>query len=295
MSRRSRRSSGSSLIDAAEGFREIPFIYAVGTAALAIVLLELVVPWWVGRGQASSAGTFDIAKSFLPLAQIIGWILVALILIYGLVGAVNRRFDGWLDTRRLNRQKGLESIRQLSWQEFERLLAEAYRRQGFEVVQRGGPRADGGADLELHKYGEVLLVQAKHWRTRAVRLPQVRELWGAVADEHADGAILVTSGWLTSEARHFTKGKNLTLLDGPELAAMITQLQRTGVERHDPSEGEEGRICPSCGRPMALRVARKGASPGQQFWGCTGFPQCRNTAPYIPTAQPIVGGPPISP
>lgn len=35
--------------------------------------------------------------------------------------------------------------------------------------------------------------------------------------------------------------------------------------------------CPNCGRPMALRTARKGAHAGSQFWGCTGYPECKGT------------------
>jgi four helix bundle suffix protein len=33
--------------------------------------------------------------------------------------------------------------------------------------------------------------------------------------------------------------------------------------------------CPRCGQPMALRTARKGARPGSQFWGCSGYPKCK--------------------
>ena len=33
--------------------------------------------------------------------------------------------------------------------------------------------------------------------------------------------------------------------------------------------------CPLCGKPMALRTARKGPRPGSQFWGCSGFPECK--------------------
>jgi restriction system protein len=33
--------------------------------------------------------------------------------------------------------------------------------------------------------------------------------------------------------------------------------------------------CPRCGQPMALRTARKGAHPGSQFWGCSGYPKCK--------------------
>lgn len=33
--------------------------------------------------------------------------------------------------------------------------------------------------------------------------------------------------------------------------------------------------CPKCGVPMALRTARRGATMGEQFWGCTNYPRCR--------------------
>jgi four helix bundle suffix protein len=33
--------------------------------------------------------------------------------------------------------------------------------------------------------------------------------------------------------------------------------------------------CPACGKPMALRTAQKGRKTGKQFWGCTGYPECK--------------------
>ncbi|MEZ6061370.1 MAG: four helix bundle suffix domain-containing protein [Planctomycetaceae bacterium] len=36
--------------------------------------------------------------------------------------------------------------------------------------------------------------------------------------------------------------------------------------------------CPRCGKPMALRTAKQGRNEGQQFWGCTGYPDCKATA-----------------
>jgi four helix bundle suffix protein len=35
--------------------------------------------------------------------------------------------------------------------------------------------------------------------------------------------------------------------------------------------------CPLCGKPMVLRTARQGASAGQSFWGCSGYPECKGT------------------
>jgi four helix bundle suffix protein len=33
--------------------------------------------------------------------------------------------------------------------------------------------------------------------------------------------------------------------------------------------------CPDCGKPMVLRTAKGGRNAGKQFWGCTGYPDCR--------------------
>jgi four helix bundle suffix protein len=35
--------------------------------------------------------------------------------------------------------------------------------------------------------------------------------------------------------------------------------------------------CPRCNKPMALRTTRQGARAGTQFWGCSGYPQCKGT------------------
>ena len=34
-------------------------------------------------------------------------------------------------------------------------------------------------------------------------------------------------------------------------------------------------VCAKCGSAMVLREAKKGKNAGNQFWGCTGFPKCR--------------------
>jgi restriction system protein len=214
----------------------------------------------------------------MPFLQVLGWLLGGAILVYGVYGFAVMQYHQRTDRRRFDEQSGVESLRRLSWQEFERLLGESYRLQGYEVIPRGGPRADGGVDLELHKGDEKVLVQAKHWKTWLVRLAQVRELWGAVADEHADGAILVTSGKFTEDARAWTHGKNLTLVDGSELAQMITSIQKA-----EPTQTHavvsESKTCTSCGRPMVQRVAKKGQFVGEAFWGCTGYPQCHHMEP----------------
>jgi restriction system protein len=33
--------------------------------------------------------------------------------------------------------------------------------------------------------------------------------------------------------------------------------------------------CPRCSKPMVLRTAKTGKNSGQQFWGCSDYPECK--------------------
>jgi uncharacterized membrane protein YraQ (UPF0718 family) len=37
--------------------------------------------------------------------------------------------------------------------------------------------------------------------------------------------------------------------------------------------------CPICNSQMVKRTARRGSNAGQQFWGCSNYPNCRGTRP----------------
>lgn len=44
----------------------------------------------------------------------------------------------------------------------------------------------------------------------------------------------------------------------------------------DPSDRADPiPACPKCGKPMVLRTAQKGKQTGKQFWGCSGYPECK--------------------
>jgi restriction system protein len=51
------------------------------------------------------------------------------------------------------------------------------------------------------------IVQCKHWRSRLVGVKPLRELWGVLSDEKADGAIFITSGSFSADALAFAQGK----------------------------------------------------------------------------------------
>jgi restriction system protein len=183
-------------------------------------------------------------------------------------------FNSWRKGELFERQTGIETIRSISWQEFEELVGEAYRRKGYRVAESGGGGADGGVDLVLKKNGETLLVQCKHWRQDKIGVKVVRELYGVVTAENATGGIVISSGAFTQESTDFTRGKPLELIGGSELTKMVGDMKKARIPvSHQPRAFQ----CPLCGSEMVLRTAKKGPNPGEKFWGCSTYPKCRGT------------------
>jgi len=256
----------SLLEEVAEPFANLPPLAGFLAAALLAV---------IGWAAPRFAGTSVMAGMWLQFGRWLVWLLAGLILAYTLVG-VGRRF---IDRRTFD---GTEDPAGLTWSQFERLMAEFYRRKGAVVTPRGGPMADGGVDLDLTcSTGERLIVQCKHWTNRPVGVKPLRELWGVLDDEKAGGAIFVTSGSFTAAALAFGRGKRLELIDGPKLRGMMAEVKRTQAAALvvEAAPTPSGPFCPRCEAPMVLRIARRGANAGQQFWGCSTYPKCQETRP----------------
>ena len=135
----------------------------------------------------------------------------------------------------LNSRSDIDSIRDLSWADFELLIGEAFRRRGYSVEERGGGGADGGVDLVLHMGGEKILVQCKQWKSRQMGVNVVRELYGVMVHEKAARAIVAISCEFTQEAKGFARGKPLERLNGPALYRLVSQVQAGAVtQRAEP-------------------------------------------------------------
>ena len=217
-----------------------------------------------------------MAAIWLQFGRWIVWLLAGLVLAYTVVGVLRR----FIDRRAFD---ATDDPAGLTWSQFERLIGEFYRRKGASVTSRGGPMADGGVDLDVtYPTGERLIVQCKHWKSRHVSVKLLRELWGVLDDEKADGAIFVTSGSFSADALAFANGKQLELIDGPRLHRMMAELKRTqpaAAPVAEPAQSASNPLCPRCESPMVLRTARRGANAGEQFWGCSTYPKCQGTRP----------------
>lgn len=261
----------------------------------------MTLPWWVSAilaalayaALAYGAPHLSLSNPFLQsLAKITAPLLALPVALLLLVLAVASAVAALYRRRLLDRQQNLESLRQTTWQDFERLVGEVYRRQGYRVIETGGGGADGGIDLKLIKDGETWLVQCKRWQRERVGVKVARELFGVVAGESATGGILITTSAFTPEAEDFARGKPLKLVAGEELLRRVRAVQKGGGSPDAPTAtpikptlaltpraSTSAPLCPQCQAPMVRRVARQGRNAGQAFWGCSRFPECRATQP----------------
>ena len=178
-----------------------------------------------------------------------------------------------------NSQNSLHSIRTLSWQEFEWLVSEAYRRQGYSVVERGGNAPDGGVDLELRKDGRKTIVQCKRWNAFKVNVSMVREAYGVMVAEGAEECIFVASGKYTRDAKLFAKDKPIQLIEGQDLLNLIQGIKAPQLST--PAQESKAAVptCPDCGSDMVSRIASRGPLAGRRFWGCPRYPACFGKRP----------------
>jgi restriction system protein len=190
-----------------------------------------------------------------------------------------------------------DGVAGLSWQKFELLIGELYRRQGYEVEVCAADGSDGGVDITLRRGGQTTLVQCKHWKVYRVGVAAVRELFGVLTAEKADQAVLVTSGRFTPDAVAFAAGKPIHLKDGEALRAEI-EASKDSVEGDllQPERWSSAfsagavivdPICPNCRSKMVVRKARR---DGKAFWGCSTYPACRGIRNFRPELMGVAAG-----
>ena len=272
----------------------LPWWAAVAIAVIGYVVLHrMATPVQVTAVQPGQVGNL-ITHTVISGVATAGQYIVALV---GLVGAlmsfVRRKQRTGLVTD-VAQAKSANALDGMSWREFEMLVGEAYRLQGYRVIETGGGGADGGIDLALTKGGEKFLVQCKQWKAYKVGVDVVSELYGVMAAKGATGGFVVTSGRFTEDAKAFADGRNVQLVDGPKLFAMIkagevvadplplnsptAQQPNSKPQMAQPKAAIEP-SCPQCGSSMVKRTARKVGNAGGEFLGCSKFPTCRGVRP----------------
>ena len=188
----------------------------------------------------------------LPLA--LGWsgIYIASVNFFGATLAACVGL-GWLVVQVQTRDRRhlvewTTDLRLLDAAEFEWLVGELFRREGWEVEETGrqdGP--DGNVDLCLTGDRERRLVQCKRWTSWLVGVDDVRAFAGTLLTEGYGGSqgIFVTLSGFTTQAQEEAAKSGLALVDNRELYARVERARRPAP-------------CPICQAPMMLDRSSRG-------------------------------------
>ncbi|MDF2627060.1 MAG: hypothetical protein K0R39_891 [Symbiobacteriaceae bacterium] len=172
--------------------------------------------------------------------------------------------------------------------EFEKYLEILFNRLGYQV-ERTRYVGDQGGDLIITRGGERTLVQAKR-HSKAVGNKAVQEAAAARPHYKCHHAMVVANQEFTQAARELAKSNQVELLGRRQLAEMVLSTQvgpaapsaavTPVAASRTPSPSTPAAAattptapptCQRCGRPMVERTSARG-----KFWGCSGFPKCRN-------------------
>ncbi|MDX2110110.1 MAG: four helix bundle suffix domain-containing protein [Verrucomicrobiota bacterium] len=107
--------------------------------------------------------------------------------------------------------------------------------------------------------------------------------------EHADPAVRANALICLIHQANFLLDRQITALEkgfieegGYSEQLATARLVHRRTQDHPAAPAPSGQTdsipkCPQCGAQMALRTAKSGKNAGQQFWGCTKYPDCKGT------------------
>lgn len=164
--------------------------------------------WWVSAMVA--LGVFALTRLILPegfaLFATLPFIVIAVVV-------------AWKELRQPRGARldaALEKLRAMSWEEFAAGLEQGYRRLGYSVK-----RTDGAADFELEKDSRVSLVSARRWKAARTGVEPLKELVSATERRGAAECVVVVTGELSEQARRLAGDKQIKLLEGAGLSALL--------------------------------------------------------------------------
>lgn len=269
------RSRGNTTIDALATW---PWPVGLAAGIAGFIAVRYGVPAWMDHHSGPLAQ--GLARG---TATILAWLLLGMCWLAALTSFLRARHR----RRLLDTRTDLASLAAGGWRQFEQLVGEAFRRQGYAVEETGLGGPDGGIDLILRKEGRRTLVQCKQWKRQQVGVGIVREMAGLLAHHHADAVKIVCIGTYTNDAVRFARGKPIELVSGERLLEMIRAVQHADAPSpqhriepvlapaQTPQTPVKAQACPRCGSALVQRTNRR---TGDTFLGCSQFPACKGTA-----------------
>lgn len=226
-------------VSKSEGFPD-RFVLALVSRTSGGTVATLAILLYAGLGLVLPL-TLGWRVWYLVEANLVGTTLAAVVSVGWLMVRVEaghrRRLVEWTTNLRL-----------LDSSEFEWLVGEVFRREGWtvrETGRQGGP--DGNIDLDLTRDRQRKIVQCKAWTSWLVGVDEIRRFLGTLMREKlpGDSGIFVTLSNFTEQARHEAQEAGIALVDNRELYSRIEKVRRD-------------ELCPLCNAPMILGRSQHG-------------------------------------
>ena len=113
-----------------------------------------------------------------------------------------------------------QALSRMGWEEFRRLLEQAYARDGWQVERL----SSGAADLRLRKPGQQVLVGARRWKAARHGEEALVALRGAMVSFDAANAQYLVLGELSPQAQRLARTSGITVCQAEELAHLLRGL-----------------------------------------------------------------------
>jgi restriction system protein len=191
-----------------------------------------LLPWWAGLLLALGAFAllrFVAATSRGTAADIAQYAAPAVFVVISGISAWRRSQRDSASPTPSERGTRTQALDRLSLDDFQVLLGDAFRLQGYQVVDNTGGGAGGRVDMVLRRERETFLVLCKHWKESRIGVEAVQQLQRAMSTRNALGGFIVTIGRFSRDATSYASGCNVRLIDGRVLHGMVERV------RADPS------------------------------------------------------------
>ena len=173
-----------------------------------------------------------------------------------------------------------ETLKKIEWYSFELFCKIYYENMGY-TVSKTKAGADGGVDLLLYQADSTspyALAQCKARGHRDVGVNYIRELLGVITSEKVEKGILVTNSCFTTDAVEFANRNAIETIDLHTLSYCVNNLEtekKVKLIEFLETTDYTTPTCPNCEVKLVKRIAKKGTTGGQSFWGCKNYPRCR--------------------
>jgi hypothetical protein len=117
----------------------------------------------------------------------------------------------------------MASVRSLSWEAYRSLIADVFRRDGYEVFEGEGPDRDV-IDMEVLRGSERMLVNCQLRGLDQVGVEPLEEMEQVALRNGADGVFIVSDGEFAPAAWAFADGRALVLIDRQTLLDVVLEV-----------------------------------------------------------------------